>query len=163
MDHDLRELYQEVILDHGKNPRNFRQPEDANCEAHGNNPLCGDRLTVYLEVENSEFIRDAAFEGRGCAISMASALATSSGEKPYLDGKHWYTSVFEDCRSSGVMPPSPVVVLVPIWLAALPIASLVLADKEPKLMPAMVMGISNSIGCVGRWVPRIVRVSHFSR
>ena len=73
MDDDVRELYQEVILDHGKNPRNFRQPEGANCEAHGNNPLCGDRLTVYLEVENSKFIRDAAFEGRGCAISMASA------------------------------------------------------------------------------------------
>ena len=73
MDDDLRELYQEVILDHGKNPRNFRQPEGANCEAQGNNPLCGDRLTVYLEVENRKFIRDAAFEGRGCAISMASA------------------------------------------------------------------------------------------
>ena len=73
MDDDVRELYQEVILDHGKNPRNFRQPEGANCKAQGNNPLCGDRLTVYLELENGEIIRDAAFEGRGCAISMASA------------------------------------------------------------------------------------------
>ena len=73
MDNDLRELYQEVILDHGKNPRNFRQPEGTNCEAQGNNPLCGDRLTVFLEVDDDEFIRDAAFEGRGCAISMASA------------------------------------------------------------------------------------------
>lgn len=69
----MRELYQEVILDHGKNPRNFRQPEDANCEARGNNPLCGDQLTVYLKVDEGRLIRDAAFEGRGCAISMASA------------------------------------------------------------------------------------------
>ena len=73
MDDDVRELYQEVILDHGKNPRNFRQLEDANCEAQGNNPLCGDRLTVYLKVDEDRLICDATFEGRGCAISMASA------------------------------------------------------------------------------------------
>ena len=73
MDDEVRELYQEVILDHGKNPRNFRQLEDANCEAQGNNPLCGDRLTVYLKVDEDRLICDAAFEGRGCAISMASA------------------------------------------------------------------------------------------
>ena len=73
MDDDVRELYQEVILDHGKNPRNFRQLEDANFEAQGNNPLCGDRLTVYLKVDEDRLICDAAFEGRGCAISMASA------------------------------------------------------------------------------------------
>ena len=73
MDDDIRELYQEVILDHGKNPRNFRQPEDATCEAQGHNPLCGDRLTVYLKVDGDKTIEDAAFEGRGCAISVASA------------------------------------------------------------------------------------------
>jgi nitrogen fixation NifU-like protein len=79
MDDMLRELYQEVILDHGKNPHNFRHPEDATCEAHGNNPLCGDKLTVYLrlgerqEGEDHQLIEDAAFEGRGCAISIASA------------------------------------------------------------------------------------------
>ena len=73
MDDDVRELYQEVILDHGKNPRNFRQLEDANFEAQGNNPLCGDRLTVYLKVDEDRLICDATFEGRGCAISMASA------------------------------------------------------------------------------------------
>ena len=73
MDDEVRELYQEVILDHGKNPRNFRQLEDANCEAQGNNPLCGDRLTVYLKVDEDRLICDATFEGRGCAISMASA------------------------------------------------------------------------------------------
>jgi nitrogen fixation NifU-like protein len=73
MDMDLRELYQEVILDHGKNPRNFRRPEDATCEARGNNPLCGDRLQVFLKVGDGGIIEDAAFEGRGCAISVASA------------------------------------------------------------------------------------------
>ena len=73
MDDFIRELYQEVILDHGKNPRNFRHPEDATCEAHGNNPLCGDKLTVYLRLGADQLIEDAAFEGRGCAISIASA------------------------------------------------------------------------------------------
>ena len=70
---ELRELYQEVILDHGKNPRNLRHPPDANREAHGNNPLCGDRLQIFLTIDDQGVIRDAAFEGRGCAISTASA------------------------------------------------------------------------------------------
>ena len=73
MDDDIRELYQEVILDHGKHPRNFRHPAEANREAHGNNPLCGDRLTVYVTLGADQRIEDAAFEGRGCAISVASA------------------------------------------------------------------------------------------
>lgn len=70
---DLRELYQEVILDHGKNPRNFRMPEGANAHANGNNPLCGDRITVFLKLAGDGRIEDAAFQGRGCAISQASA------------------------------------------------------------------------------------------
>lgn len=70
---DLRELYQEVILDHGKHPRNFRTPDDATAEAHGNNPLCGDQLTVYLKLGADGLVEDAAFVGRGCAISVASA------------------------------------------------------------------------------------------
>lgn len=69
----LRELYQEVILDHGRNPRNLRHPEDATCTAQGYNPMCGDKVTVYLSLDESGIIQDAAFEGRGCAISMASA------------------------------------------------------------------------------------------
>lgn len=69
---DLRELYQEVILDHHKRPRNFRKPEDANRHAEGFNPLCGDRIQLYLRVEDG-IIRDACFEGSGCAISTASA------------------------------------------------------------------------------------------
>jgi nitrogen fixation NifU-like protein len=70
---DLRDLYQEVILDHGKNPRNRRHPADANRHAHGHNPLCGDQLTIYLTLDDRRVIRDVAFEGRGCAISTASA------------------------------------------------------------------------------------------
>ena len=70
---DLRELYQEVILDHSRNPRNCRHPGDATCHAKGNNPLCGDQVTVYLKVDDQGIVRDAAFEGRGCAISVASA------------------------------------------------------------------------------------------
>jgi nitrogen fixation protein NifU and related proteins len=69
---DLRELYQEIILDHGKRPRNFRKPEATNREAHGHNPLCGDRLIVYLAVEDG-VVRDVGFQGVGCAISIASA------------------------------------------------------------------------------------------
>ena len=70
---ELRELYQEVILDHGKRPRNFGKLEDANRHAHGNNPLCGDKVTVYLRVSGNGLIEDVRFEGRGCAISTASA------------------------------------------------------------------------------------------
>jgi nitrogen fixation protein NifU and related proteins len=72
MSSDLRDLYQEMILDHGKRPRNFRTLPAANRKAEGYNPLCGDRETVYLEVEG-DVVRDASFEGAGCAISTASA------------------------------------------------------------------------------------------
>ncbi|MFQ6017642.1 MAG: Fe-S cluster assembly sulfur transfer protein SufU [Kiloniellaceae bacterium] len=70
---ELRELYQEVILDHGRNPRNCRRPEDANRRARGHNPMCGDAVVVHLTMDDKGVIRDAAFEGRGCAISIASA------------------------------------------------------------------------------------------
>lgn len=69
---DLRELYQETILDHNKRPRNFRVLEEANRKAEGYNPLCGDRLTLYLQIEGA-VIKDASFQGSGCAISTASA------------------------------------------------------------------------------------------
>lgn len=70
---ELRELYQEVILDHGKNPRNFRRPDHPTSEAAGRNPLCGDQLVVYVDISEDGTIKDAAFVGKGCAISMASA------------------------------------------------------------------------------------------
>ncbi|HKJ23697.1 MAG TPA: SUF system NifU family Fe-S cluster assembly protein [Myxococcota bacterium] len=69
---ELRELYQATILDHGKAPRNFGELASANRSAAGHNPLCGDRLTLYLEVEDGRIV-NAAFEGSGCAISTASA------------------------------------------------------------------------------------------
>jgi nitrogen fixation protein NifU and related proteins len=68
---DLRDLYQEVIFDHNRNPRNFRVMADANRQVEGFNPLCGDRLTLYLKIEN-QVIVDASFQGSGCAISTAS-------------------------------------------------------------------------------------------
>ena len=70
---ELRELYQEVILDHGRHPRNFRHPAAANREAKGDNPMCGDKLIVYLAVDGDGMINDAGFLGKGCAISTASA------------------------------------------------------------------------------------------
>jgi nitrogen fixation NifU-like protein len=72
MSSDLRELYQEVILDHGKRPRNFHSLPDANRRAEGYNPLCGDRETVSVRLEG-DVVADIAFEGAGCAISTASA------------------------------------------------------------------------------------------
>jgi nitrogen fixation NifU-like protein len=69
---DLRELYQEVILDHSKRPRHFREMAEANHHADGHNPLCGDRITVYLRVED-DVIEDVSFQGAGCSISTASA------------------------------------------------------------------------------------------
>lgn len=69
---DLRELYQEMILDHGRSPRNLRAIENATATAKGNNPLCGDRVTVYLTLRDNT-IEDISFEGAGCAICTASA------------------------------------------------------------------------------------------
>jgi nitrogen fixation NifU-like protein len=69
---DLRELYQEVILDHSKRPRNRRVMDDASHQAVGHNPLCGDRATIFLRVEG-DVVTDASFEGSGCSISTASA------------------------------------------------------------------------------------------
>ena len=69
---DLRDLYQEVILDHSKNPRNFREPEKCTRRVNGHNPLCGDRLTVFLTLEDG-VVKDVSFKGSGCAISTAAA------------------------------------------------------------------------------------------
>jgi nitrogen fixation NifU-like protein len=77
---DLRELYQQVILDHHKKPRNFHKLENGNRKAEGFNPLCGDRLTLYLRIEDG-VVRDVGFEGSGCAISTASASMMTEGLK----------------------------------------------------------------------------------
>jgi nitrogen fixation protein NifU and related proteins len=68
---DLRDLYQEVIFDHNRNPRNFRVMENADRKVEGFNPLCGDRLTLFLKMDGDK-ITDASFQGSGCAISTAS-------------------------------------------------------------------------------------------
>ena len=70
---ELKELYQEIILDHGKNPRNLRKTENFNKDAKGHNPLCGDKVHVYLKLDEDKKVQDISFEGQGCAISMASA------------------------------------------------------------------------------------------
>ena len=77
---DLRELYQQVILDHNKNPRNFREMPDATNRVDGYNPLCGDHYTIFLKLEDST-IREVTFTGSGCAISKASASVMSSTVK----------------------------------------------------------------------------------
>jgi len=70
---NLKELYQEIILDHGKNPRNLRKSENFNKDAKGYNPLCGDKVHIYLKLNEKNKVEDISFEGQGCAISMASA------------------------------------------------------------------------------------------
>ena len=70
---NLKELYQEIILDHGKNPRNLRKAENFNKDAKGHNPLCGDKVHIFLKLNDNKKVEDISFEGQGCAISMASA------------------------------------------------------------------------------------------
>lgn len=77
---DLRELYQEVILDHTKHPRNFHALADATARAKGNNPLCGDQVTVFLKMDGDRIV-DAAFQGQGCAISKSSASLMTEAVK----------------------------------------------------------------------------------
>lgn len=80
MQGSLRELYQEVIFDHNRNPRNYRPLPAANRRADGHNPLCGDQLTVYVQVEDG-IVREASFVGHGCAISTASASLMTEAVK----------------------------------------------------------------------------------
>ena len=70
---DLKELYKEIILDHGKNPRNYGICQDFNRDAKGHNPLCGDKVHLYVKLNNHDLIDNISFEGEGCAISLASA------------------------------------------------------------------------------------------
>jgi nitrogen fixation protein NifU and related proteins len=82
---DLRDLYQELILDHGRRPRNFKELEHATCSADGHNPLCGDRLQIRL-VCDGERIVDIGFQGVGCAICMASASTMTEAVKGQTRG-----------------------------------------------------------------------------
>lgn len=74
---ELQELYQQVIIDHNKNPRNYGKPAQHNHFAEGYNPLCGDRINIYLDIDNN-VIRDIHFDGQGCAISKSSASIMTS-------------------------------------------------------------------------------------
>ena len=82
---NLRELYQEVILDHNKNPRNFRKMEEPDGFAHGNNPLCGDQIDVYLKIKDG-LVEDVSFEGAGCAICTSSASMMTLALKGKTEG-----------------------------------------------------------------------------
>ena len=77
MDRELKELYQQVILDHNKSPRNFRKMDNASSTAEGYNPLCGDHIDVYVLVDD-DIVKDVSFKGEGCAISKASASVMTS-------------------------------------------------------------------------------------
>jgi nitrogen fixation NifU-like protein len=100
---DLRDLYQEVILDHNKRPRNFRIIEQPTHRAEGVNPLCGDRINVYLNIED-QIIKDITFQGAGCAISSASAslMTEALKGKPISEVEHLFEAfhnvVTSDCE-----------------------------------------------------------------
>lgn len=94
---DLRELYQEVILDHNKNPRNFHAMEKPSAQAEGRNPLCGDQLSLYLHLQNNNIIDDVSFTGCGCAISTASAsLMTETLKGKTTEEAHALFKQFHD-------------------------------------------------------------------
>ncbi len=86
MDRELKELYQQVILDHNKSPRNFRKMDNASSTAEGYNPLCGDHIDVYVLVED-DIVKDVSFKGEGCAISKASASVMTSMLKGKTKGE----------------------------------------------------------------------------
>jgi len=101
---DLNELYQQVIVDHAKKPRNFRVLTEANRKVDGYNPLCGDKVTIYVNIEN-DVVRDISFQGSGCAISTASAslLTEALKGKSLADAEALFES-FHDLVT-GLQPP----------------------------------------------------------
>jgi nitrogen fixation NifU-like protein len=88
---DLADLYRDVIVDHNRKPRNFRPMPDADCHAEGFNPLCGDRLTIYVKLKDN-VISDVSFQGSGCAISVASASLLTESVKglPVADAERLF-------------------------------------------------------------------------
>jgi nitrogen fixation NifU-like protein len=107
IDESLRDLYQEVILDHGRNPRHFGALHDPTHEAHGHNPLCGDQVHLTLRLDPEERVEDVAFDGKGCAISMASAsmmtdliLGKTVGEAQALAGAFYHLAKGEPAQAN---------------------------------------------------------------
>lgn len=98
---DLRDLYQDVIIDHNKSPRNFGRPETCDHEANGNNPLCGDKVTVYLQM-NNDTIDQVTFEGVGCAIALASAsiMTEQVGKKTAAQARDDITEIMQQFTPS---------------------------------------------------------------
>ena len=100
---DLRELYQEVILDHSKKPRNFRELPEANRRADGYNPLCGDRATVYVRLDG-DIVTDVSFQGAGCSISTASASMMTESVKGKTPRRRWSACSTASTSSSRATP-----------------------------------------------------------
>ncbi len=108
---ELRDLYQELILDHGRAPRNRRKPEESNREALGHNPMCGDKMTIYLTLgERDSLIEDVAFEGQGCAISTASASMMTEilKGKTAAQAQEIFDYFHTLCTTDDATPPSHV-------------------------------------------------------
>ncbi|MDQ6959517.1 MAG: SUF system NifU family Fe-S cluster assembly protein [Mariprofundaceae bacterium] len=104
---DLRDLYQQVIVDHNKSPRNFHAMPEATFKAEGYNPLCGDKLTLYLKLDDKNVIRDVSFEGSGCAISTASvSLMTEQLKGKTVDEAESLFSRFHDMVTSDLAKPA---------------------------------------------------------
>ncbi|MBY0335603.1 MAG: SUF system NifU family Fe-S cluster assembly protein [Acetobacteraceae bacterium] len=102
---ELRDLYQDIILDHGRKPRNFRRLEDADLAARGDNPLCGDRMELWVKTAPDGTIADAAFQGRGCAISMASAsLMTETVRGKTREQARTLGETFREMAMTGTCP-----------------------------------------------------------
>ena len=92
---DLKQLYQDIILEHGKSPRNFGKCEKYTHEAKGHNPLCGDQVKVYLKLNNKKKVENLTFEGSGCAISMAStSIMTELVKGKHLEATKKITNAF---------------------------------------------------------------------
>lgn len=107
---ELRELYQEIILDHGKRPRNHRDLPDHNRHAHGDNPMCGDKIDVFLKVGDDDRIEDVTFLGRGCAISQASASLMTEilKGKTVEDARRLFEAFHDMCTHDEPGPPADV-------------------------------------------------------
>ena len=105
---DLRDLYQEVILDHSKRPRNFRVVEQPDRKVRGYNPLCGDNITVFVKLDHG-IVRDVAFQGSGCAICTASAsvMTETVREKSEADVEKLFTLFHDLVTGRGAEPGEP--------------------------------------------------------
>lgn len=103
---DLRDLYQEVVIDHGRRPRNFHPLDPHSHEAKGFNPLCGDQMALYMQVNDQEIIEDISFTGSGCAISMAAAslLTETLKGKTTTEAEHIFDAFHQMLTQADKLP-----------------------------------------------------------